>query len=135
MKREFIKYIFVGGSGVLVDLGTLILIKEWFGVVPYVAVIINQALLIAYSYGLHRFWTFKSKRLAHTEMIRYTIVYIFNYIVAAATMYLFNEILGYEYRLVRLCTIAASVSWNFLLYKYWVFGNLQIGQTSQTAKQ
>lgn len=121
MKREFIKYLFVGGSGVVVDLASLILIKEVFGITPYIAVVINQALVVGYSYGLHRLWTFQSTHMAHREMLRYIAVYVFNYVVAAASMYLFNEKLGYEYRLVRLATIACSVSWNFLLYKYWVF--------------
>jgi putative flippase GtrA len=36
-------------------------------------------------------------------------------------MYVFNHGFGFDYRLVRICSIALMVSWNFFLYKYWVY--------------
>lgn len=119
--RQFGKYFFVGVSGVVLDLVSLTILKEKFGIRPVAAVVINQAGLLVYNYCLNKYWTFKNKRISHQEVIRYAALAVANYIFSVAVMYLLNERLGLHYQLVRLGTIAVMVSWNFFLYKYWVY--------------
>jgi len=45
----------------------------------------------------------------------------FNYGFSVFAMYLFNHLFNFDYRFVRLATIATMVAWNFFLYKYWVY--------------
>jgi predicted neutral ceramidase superfamily lipid hydrolase len=50
-----------------------------------------------------------------------TLVVLGDYLFSIAAMYVFNDRLGIDYRLVRIASIALAVSWNFFLYKYWVY--------------
>ena len=121
VRREFAKYFIVGFSGLFFDMGTLILFKEKFGMAPVVAVILNQIILLNYNFLLNKYWSFRNREMPHKQLVRYFILTAFNYIFAVGTMYFFNHILNFDYRFVRIATIAIMVSWNFLLYKYWVY--------------
>ena len=121
LRRQFAKYFIVGFSGVFLDLGTLILLKEKFHLTPVVAVIINQIGLLAYNFSLNKYWTFRNQEIPHKQIVRYLILAGFNYVFTVGAMYIFNHVMKLDYRLVRLATIALAVSWNFFLYKYWVY--------------
>lgn len=121
LRRQFAKYFIVGFSGVFLDMGTLILFKETFGLTPVLAVIINQTFLLVYNFSLNKYWTFRNQEIPHKQIARYLTLAGFNYAFAVGAMYLFNHIMKWDYRLVRLGTIALAVSWNFFLYKYWVY--------------
>ena len=121
MRHEFAKYFIVGFSGLFLDIGTLILFTEKFGMLPVVAVVINQIVLLTYNFLLNKYWSFKNKAIPHKQLIRYLSLTGFNYIFSVLIMYEFNHILKFDYRVVRVGTIAIMVSWNFFLYKYWVY--------------
>ena len=123
VRFEFAKYFVVGFSGVFLDMATLILFKEYFGWWPTFAVIINQIILISYNFTLNKYWSFKNKEMPHKQLLRYLVLAGFNYLLSVLAMYIFNHNLGFDYRLIRLGTILVMVSWNFFLYKYWVYAN------------
>ena len=121
LRREFAKYFIVGFSGLFLDMGSLILFTEKFGMLPVVAVVVNQSILMTYNFILNKYWSFKNKAMPHKQLVRYLTLAGFNYLFAVVTMYFFNHILNFDYRFVRIVTIATMVSWNFFLYKYWVY--------------
>jgi putative flippase GtrA len=121
LRREFIKYAVIGGSGFVLDIGSLLLFKEIFGWLPVTSVIVSQAFLIIYIFYLNKYWTFRNKELPHKQAMRFLILAIFNYIFSVSVMYLFNQQYGFNYLIVRIFSIACMVSWNFFLYKYWVY--------------
>lgn len=121
LRREFVKYFLVGFSGLLIDMSSLILLTEVFGMFPVVAVLINQAVLLSYNFTLNKYWSFRNRAMPHKQLVRYLSLAAFNYSFSVSTMYVFNHIIGLDYRLVRIATIMVMVSWNFFLYKYWVY--------------
>ncbi len=121
IRFEFIKYFVIGVSAVILDMMSLVLFKEIFGLQPVMAVVINQFFLLVYVFCLNKYWTFRDKTMPKRQVVRFLILVFFNYIIAVSVMYIFNQWLEFDYRLVRLGTIALAVSWNFLLYKYWVY--------------
>lgn len=121
LRREFAKYFIVGFSGLFLDMGSLILFKEKFNMAPVVAVIINQAILMNYNFLLNKYWSFRNRAMPHKQLVKYLSLAGFNYLFSVGVMYFFNHILDFDYRLVRIATIATMVSWNFFLYKYWVY--------------
>ena len=123
LRTQFLRYFVIGFSGVFLDLGTLIIFKRYFGLAPVFAVALNQLLLITYNFTLNKYWSFKNTEMAHKQIFRYLILAGCNYIFSVLTMYLFNNKLGFDYRVVRIATIALMVCWNFFLYKYWVYQN------------
>ncbi|OGH79232.1 MAG: hypothetical protein A2469_03495 [Candidatus Magasanikbacteria bacterium RIFOXYC2_FULL_40_16] len=128
LRREFAKYFIVGFSGLLLDMGSLILFTEVFGIIPVVSVILNQVFLLTYNFSLNKYWSFRNKAMPHKQLVRYLSLAVFNYLFSVGTMYVFNHILNWDYRIVRIATIAVMVSWNFFLYKYWVYRNDKVIQ-------
>ena len=121
LRHQFAKYFVVGFSGLFLDMGTLVLFKEKFGWTPVFAVVVNQVLLLTYNFCLNKYWSFKNKEMPHKQLAKFLTLAGFNYLFSVAAMWLFNGQWNFDYRLVRLGAIAVMVSWNFFLYKYWVY--------------
>ncbi|MFA7653565.1 MAG: GtrA family protein [Candidatus Magasanikbacteria bacterium] len=121
LRKQFLKYAITGGSAFILDMGTLVLFKEIFHLRPVVAVIINQPIALIYVFLLNKFWTFKSSGKIHHQVIKFLALYAGNYLFAIIWMWLFSEKLGWHYLAIRMANIILAVSWNFLLYKYWIY--------------
>ncbi|OIO19426.1 MAG: hypothetical protein CO029_00275 [Candidatus Magasanikbacteria bacterium CG_4_9_14_0_2_um_filter_41_10] len=120
-RHSFMKYFIVGIVGVGLDLVTLTLFRERLGVTPYIAVMLNQIIIISFNFTANKIWSFNNKTLPHKQFVRYMMLFAFNYALAIFFMYIFNEHIGIDYRQVRIGTIVLSLSWNFVLYRHWVF--------------
>lgn len=120
-RYQFAKYFIVGVSGVIIDMITLIFFKEHLGFLPVLAVALNQAIVLVYNFLLNKYWSFKNTEMPKKQVIRYLMLAAFNYGFSVLTMYIFSDVLNFDYRLVRICTIILAVSWNFMLYKHWVY--------------
>ncbi|HYE60171.1 MAG TPA: GtrA family protein [Candidatus Kapabacteria bacterium] len=121
VRHQFIKYFIVGASGVILDIGTLTLLKEVFGIMPVLAVVLNQILLLAYNFSLNKYWSFRNREIPHRQLIRYLILAGWNYTFSVGTMYIFSHAYDFDYRLVRIGSIMVMTLWNFILYKHWVY--------------
>lgn len=121
MRREFAKYFVVGFSGVFLDMGTLVLFKEKFGMHPTTAVAVNAFLVLTYNFTLNKYWSFRNRAMPYKQIVRYLTLAGVNYVFSVAIMHIGAGWLHFDYRLVRLATIIMMVAWNFLLYKYWVY--------------
>ena len=123
VRWQFIKYSITGISGVALDFASLIFLKERFGISPVVAVVINQCFILGYNFTLNKYWSFGNRAVPHRQIVRYGLLAGWNYLFSVFSMYALNSILGFDYRLVRLASIMVMVSWNFLLYKHWVYAD------------
>lgn len=121
MRHQFSRYFVVGLSALILDIGTLYLLKEFLDLRPVMAVVINGIFMLNYVFFLNKHWTFKSGGVTHKQMIRFFILAGGNYGISIGWMFIFNEKVGINYLLVRISNIALAVAWNFLLYKYWVY--------------
>lgn len=122
LRHEFTKYFVIGFCGLFLDMGGIIFLKEFFDWPPVFAVVVIELVVIFYVFTLNKYWTFRNRELPHRQFVRYLLLTGFDYFFGVATMFVFNQLLNFDYRLVRIFTIAVMVSWNFLLYKYWVYG-------------
>lgn len=121
MLKQFLSYTWIGMSAVLLDLVSLQFLKEVIGIRPYIAVVINQLFLIVYVFSLNKLITFKNTDMPHRQFVRFCILVTWNYVFAIVAMFILNEHYGINHLLVRLGSIALAVSWNFILYKKWVY--------------
>jgi putative flippase GtrA len=121
IKKQIGKYFVVGLSGVGIDFVLMVLLKERFGFAPTWAISISQIFSISFIFLANKYWSFDSRQQTKKQVLRYLVVLSFNYVYAIVMMYLFNSIWGFDYRLVRLGTIALMVTWNFFLYKYFIY--------------
>jgi putative flippase GtrA len=125
LRHQFAKYFIVGVGAVILDMSSLIFLKEYLHFKPFVAVIANQAFVLVFVFLMNKYWSFKEHSLTHRQLYRFAIVVIFNYCFSVSAMYIFNHKLNYDYRLVRLASIILAVSWNFFLYKYFVYASAE----------
>lgn len=121
LRREFAKYFIVGFGSMLLDMGTLILFTEAFGLTPVLSVVLNQMIVLSANFTLNKYWSFRNQAMPHKQIVRYVTLAVWNYLFSVGAMYIFNGRLGFDYRLVRIASIVVMVSWNFFLYKYWVY--------------
>ena len=122
---QFIKYFIVGISAVILDMATLYLLKSVVGLTAVWSIVINQILMSSYVFLLNKYWVFGSTGAFARQAIRYFSLAVVNYLIAIAWMWCFNEILGFNYLLVRLANIALSTVWNFLIYRFFVYAKGQ----------
>ena len=127
LRREFAKYFIVGISGLVLDIGSLYLFKEYLHLRPVTAVVINQAFLLNYVFFLNKYWAFKVKGITHKQMVRFYILAGINYLISVTWMWLFTEHGHINYLVARLANVALAVAWNFLSYKYWVYREVESG--------
>ena len=121
-RKQFLRYFITGVTAVILDILTLLLFKEYFGLRPVVAVIINQILILNYVFFINKYWSFEEKSGVHSkQVLRFFILQAFNYVFSVFVMWLFNEKLGFNYLIIRLLTIALMTAWNFLFYRFWIY--------------
>lgn len=121
MRHEFTKYSMVGVSAFALDIGSLYFLKEFGGLNPVTAVVINQIFILNYVFFLNRNWSFRAKGITRQQMIKFVILAGANYIFSIIWMWVMNHKLAIFYLLARISNIMIAVAWNFLLYKYWVY--------------
>ena len=126
-RYQILKYLVTGGSGFVLDIATLWLLKEKFGFTPTQAVIANQIFMVSYLFLFYKFWAFRARGITHSQLIRFVCVLAWDYIFSVLMMALGTEILSFNYLLVRTATIAINTLWNYPLYKYFVFVENRVG--------
>jgi putative flippase GtrA len=118
---KFIKYFSVGITAFVLDIISLYVLKEFFGLNPVRAVILNQIFIIAFVFLMNKFFSFRADGNTRRQMIKFAAVITFNYLLSIFWMWLFNHKFGFNYLLVRTANIALAVAWNFFLYQEWVY--------------
>ncbi len=121
VRREFLSYALIGGSGTILDLSSLFALKQSFGLHPVTAVIVNQALMVCYIFFLNKLITFRANGVTRRQFMRFISLTAYNYCFAVFWMWFLYNNFHIHYLLVRVSGIGLAVSWNFLLYKYWVY--------------
>jgi putative flippase GtrA len=120
-RDQLLRYFVTGFSAFCLDMGTLYILVDIFGLDSVLSVAINQVVIIFYIFILNKFWSFKAEGDTRKQIIRFFIVMAFNYLVAVIWMWFWNKHLGYDAKLTRVANIILSTSWNFLMYKHFVY--------------
>jgi putative flippase GtrA len=119
--RQFVKYVIVGSFGVVLDMATFILLADVFHITPWLAVSMNQAFMLTYVFLLNKYWSFRNTDQPYEQVIRFLMLAGCNYVFSVSAMYLVHHEFGIDHRLVRILSIAVMTTWNFFLYKYWIY--------------
>jgi len=126
---QFIKFCFVGASGVLVNLAVFNLtLFSWdaaFGETTTAAKYLGNALGFVVSvltnYYLNRRWTFRSSGAVATELPKFFIVSIVAYLANLGVFTVCLQVLDFSPNLSQLVAIACVMPINFVLNKLWSF--------------
>lgn len=123
LNSRLLKFCVVGGSGVVVNMGVLYLLTEYFRIPYYIASLIAIELSILSNFFLNHIWTWKDRvGSLWVKLLRY-------HVGVAGTAFLFNYILliiltgwlGIYYLLSNLIGITAGTILNYLVNDRWTF--------------
>lgn len=117
---QVFRYLIVGGSGFIIDILVLFVIKQLFGSATW-GVVCSQAVVVVYNFLLNKYWSFQSAQGGPKQFIKYIFVVAMNYSTGVLAMYFFHDVLGYHYIAIRVLTVVSFVPINFFLYKYWIY--------------
>jgi dolichol-phosphate mannosyltransferase len=118
--EKVIKFVFVGISGIIVNEGFLIYLKEYAGFSIPVASVFAIEISILNNFLWNDLWTFKSDKehLFSSRWQRFTsfqVISIGGAIINFAILNIFALILGIDYRISNIVGIVVAFSWNFFI--------------------
>ena len=133
-EKRFLHYATIGASAFMLDYASLYILKEYLGLNPILAVVIYQPFVILYVFLLNKYWSFKAQGDSKQQAIKFISLTIFNYIFGIIWMWFWVTVVGFTlvftigkiekdlgYMIVRFLNIILAISWNFLLYKFWIY--------------
>lgn len=133
MRVQFAKYFAIGVGAVVLDILSLHFLVS-LNVSPIFSIVINQLVIVNLVFLLNKYWAFGAKGVTQKQAIKFYLVAVFNYFFAITWMWFFTNLLNLHqyieyfgvsqanyYLIIRLMNVALSVSWNFLLYKFFVY--------------
>ncbi len=127
--KQFIKFCFVGASGVLVNLAvfnlTLLAWRLVAGDTPtaakYLGNLLGFVVSVLTNYYLNRRWTFRSSGAVSSELPKFVTVSIAAYLVNLLVFTMALHVLHLSDNLSQLVAIACVMPINFVLNKLWSF--------------
>jgi len=141
---QFAKYFSIGIGAVILDILSLRFLVS-LNISPITSIVVNQLVVVNLVFLLNKYWAFGSKGTTHEQMIKFYLVAGFNYLFAISWMWFFTYLINLHeyvsylgvsqvnyYLVVRLVNVALAVSWNFLLYKFFVY-RMKVGDVNKLA--
>ncbi len=125
---ELIKFLIVGGTGIIVNLGVMALLTEISRIHYLISSIIAIELSIIWNFILNNNWTFKGKA-RHKTIIRraadYHAVSLGGMIINWLTLLILATYLGVNYLIGQFIGIIIATTWNYLLSKNYAWKTLK----------
>lgn len=121
-KYSFFRYLLIGTSTFIIDFGIFNFMSAKMDVKPIVANLTSTFLSLFFNFSMSNFWTFKLGNQQNLKKLgKYGSLAVFNYIFGNVAMYGFIEYTDLNHNLAKAILTVTVISWNFLLYKKWVF--------------
>ena len=120
-QRQLLCYLIVGGLSVVVDVGLLVLLHESFAVPIGIATTVAFGTSLVVNFLLNRtaMSSWGSRGLTQ-HALRYASLVVVNYVITLGVVTTVAHVSA-RYVVAKLAVVAGSTSWNFLLYRHWVF--------------
>lgn len=124
---QIVKFIIAGGTAALANFTLLYGLTETVGLWYIFSATIAFIISFFVSFYLQRHWTFEvqSHDRMYRQMYIYFIVAVINLVINDVAMYLAVEFLGMWYMLAQFIIYALLAGSSFLIYKYFIFNNVE----------
>jgi len=106
-----------------VDMGSLFAMTEWLKIYYVVSAGLASALGAIVSFTILRYWAFeKTDKPIANQALRYIAVSLLILLLNMGGIYLFTEILGFQYMISKIIiAVIIGVFVSFPLFKWWVY--------------
>lgn len=119
LTTRLIRFLVVGGTSAVIDLGLLIALRELAGMPIPIATTIGFWTGLVYNFTLNRAWSFGADRVG-TPFVKYLIVVGLNYLLTLAIVTGGHE-LGIAYAAAKVFAQGFGAMFTFVAYDRWVF--------------
>jgi putative flippase GtrA len=119
LKTKLFRFVVVGVSSAIIDMGLLIGLRELGGVSIPLATTIGFWTGLFYNFSLNRAWSFGTERIA-TPFVRYLTVVGINYLVTLSIV-TGGAAAGVPYIVAKIFAIGFGTLGTFVAYNHWVF--------------
>lgn len=117
---QFGLYLLSGGSGTLLAAGSFKLLLI-LGVPYQIGALLTNALGTLYVFLFNKYAVFRKKQHFGKHSVRYALLTGFNFVAQYLLIIAFVEFFRIDPVIAQLLSVACAVSWNFLLYKFFVY--------------
>jgi putative flippase GtrA len=143
--KRFLKFMFVGAMGAIVDFGTLNLLAHVFDVPVTIAGVISFSLAVSQNFLWNRYWTYPESRAfpaipqylqffvinATALLIRVPILAlvpgpVINFLESAGVAPATAEVLGNNFALAL--AVGIAMFWNFFVNRFITYRHIKVGQ-------
>jgi dolichol-phosphate mannosyltransferase len=126
--QKVIKFGIVGASGVIVNMGVLFALTEFFQIYYLFSSFIAIELSIITNFFLNDFWTFRKDKAGKIirrlhRFISYNIVCVGNVLINISALYIFTELLGINYLISNFIGIMIAFIWSFGINRKITWGD------------
>lgn len=120
-EHPLVRYIFVGGTTFVLDLGLLIILHKPVGLGLALATSIAYWAAIAYNFFLNRSWTFsiKEKEDLSKHLVNYLALLAVNYLFTVAFVTLASRHINFA--IAKAIAVVIQTSWTYKVYKDYIF--------------
>jgi putative flippase GtrA len=120
---QFFRYIFVGGAAFIVDIVSLFIFTDVFGVYYLVSAAIAFLLGLAANYALSISWVFNKRTLDNkwSEFTIFATIGIIGLGLNELIIWLFTDYIGLYYLVSKIIAAALILFWNFFARKFTLF--------------
>lgn len=130
---RFLKFAIVGTIGMVVDLTTLTIAREWFGVALPLAVAIGFTLAVISNFTWNRLWTFPESRQRpiSSQLTQFFIINVIglgiNEVVVVALHPLFSRVMQDPpaYIGAKIIAIGIVLFWNYFVNRKWTYKGIE----------
>ena len=117
---QFARYLVSGGSAAALELGSykfMLVTNVWY----LAAATISAGIGLVSAFIFHKHFVFQKKENTRSHVIRYIVLQSANAVAQIFFVYLFVEFFSIDEFFAKILGIGIVVSWNFFLYKFFVY--------------
>lgn len=115
------KYLISGFSAFAIDWGVYLVCTRAFHMNEYIANIVSVLVGATFAFLANKFWSFGHRENTGRQTQRFAVLFVFNYLFQQTGFYVALNYLHAHDLIAKIVLIGMMVSWNFLIYKYWVY--------------
>lgn len=125
-RHHFVRYLAVGGTTVVIDLGLLFCLHGLLKLNLAVATSVAYWVSICYNFALNRYWTFdaREKESLKHHLVTYLALLLCNYLFTVLGVSLLSTHISYL--LAKMLVVVISMTWTYYIYKNYIFVRRQV---------
>lgn len=124
LEHRVIRFLIIGGISFGIDFGLLIFLHEAAGIALWIATPMAFLTSLVFNFLLQRRFAFQATNTVPVSAVKYGLLVVFNVLATDIIVLLFAQT-ELTYAAGKVVSTAATMAWNFFIYKYWIFPSIK----------